>query len=55
MTPQQLEKIFQPFEQVGNFEKQAEGTGLGLAISQKVVALMGSTIQVQSQGYNSAI
>lgn len=49
MTPQQLEKIFLPFEQVGNFEKQAEGTGLGLAISQKVVNLMNSTIQVESQ------
>ncbi|OUL24073.1 hybrid sensor histidine kinase/response regulator [Nostoc sp. RF31YmG] len=49
MTPQQLEKIFRPFEQAGSVEQQAEGTGLGLAISQKVVALMGSTINVQSQ------
>jgi signal transduction histidine kinase/DNA-binding response OmpR family regulator len=49
MSPQQIEKIFQPFEQVGSVQKQAEGTGLGLAISQKVVALMKSTINVQSQ------
>ncbi|WP_442948689.1 ATP-binding protein [Nostoc sp.] len=49
IAPQKLDKIFLPFEQVGNIEKQAEGTGLGLAISQKVIAIMGSTIEVQSQ------
>ncbi len=49
MTPEQLEKIFRPFEQVGNRQKHVEGTGLGLAISQKIVALMGSEIQVKSQ------
>lgn len=49
ITPEQLEKIFMPFEQVGNTKKQAEGTGLGLSISQKIVALMNTTIQVQSQ------
>ncbi|MEM1292931.1 MAG: PhnD/SsuA/transferrin family substrate-binding protein [Cyanobacteria bacterium P01_H01_bin.162] len=48
MTPEQLEKIFQPFEQVGDRQKQAEGTGLGLAISQKIVTLMGSQLQVES-------
>ncbi|WP_208346794.1 ATP-binding protein, partial [Aetokthonos hydrillicola] len=51
MTPQQLEKIFRPFEQVGSVEQQVEGTGLGLSISQKVVTLMNSTISVESQ-YN---
>ncbi len=49
MTSEQVEKIFLPFEQVGNIKKQSEGTGLGLAISQKIVAMMGSTIEVQSQ------
>ncbi|MBF2005462.1 MAG: response regulator, partial [Chlorogloeopsis fritschii C42_A2020_084] len=49
MTPEQMEKIFLPFEQVGNADKQAEGTGLGLAISQKIITLMGGIIQVQSQ------
>ena len=49
MTPEQVEKIFLPFEQVGDTKKQAEGTGLGLAISHQIVALMGSQIQVQSQ------
>jgi signal transduction histidine kinase/CheY-like chemotaxis protein len=49
MTEEQLQKIFLPFEQVGNAQKRIEGTGLGLAISQNVVSLMNSTIQVQSQ------
>ncbi|MDF5711781.1 MAG: ATP-binding protein [Nostoc sp. S4] len=48
INPEQVEKIFQPFEQVGNQKRQSEGTGLGLAISQKIVLLMGGQIQVQS-------
>ena len=48
MTPEQIEKIFLPFEQVGDSKKQSEGTGLGLAISQKIVSLMGSNLEVQS-------
>ncbi len=49
MNPEQLERIFQPFEQVGDKKKQTEGTGLGLAISQQIVNLMGSRIQVRSE------
>jgi signal transduction histidine kinase/DNA-binding NarL/FixJ family response regulator len=49
MTTEQLTKIFLPFEQVGDTKKQSEGTGLGLAISHKIVDLMGSQIQVQSE------
>jgi PAS domain S-box-containing protein len=45
----QLQAIFQPFEQVGDRRRHTEGTGLGLAISQRIVELMGSTIQVQSE------
>jgi CHASE2 domain-containing sensor protein/CheY-like chemotaxis protein len=48
MTPAQLDKIFLPFEQVGDAQKQSEGTGLGLAISTRIVELMGSQLQVQS-------
>ncbi|MEH2241139.1 ATP-binding protein [Nostoc sp.] len=49
IIPEQAEKIFQPFEQVGNQKRQSEGTGLGLAISQNIVLLMGGQIQVQSE------
>jgi signal transduction histidine kinase/CheY-like chemotaxis protein len=48
MTPSQLEKIFLPFEQVGDSLRKAEGTGLGLAISQQIVELMGGEIRVES-------
>ncbi len=49
MTSAQLQKIFLPFEQVGDIKRQSEGTGLGLAISQKIVHLMGSSLEVESQ------
>ncbi|BAZ65800.1 MAG: response regulator [Pelatocladus maniniholoensis HA4357-MV3] len=49
INSEQIEKIFLPFEQAGNQKRQTEGTGLGLAISQKIVGLMGSQIQVQSE------
>lgn len=48
MTQQQQDKIFLPFEQVGDNKKQIEGTGLGLAISSKLAELMGSKIQLES-------
>ncbi|OQW92611.1 MAG: hypothetical protein BWK79_14290, partial [Beggiatoa sp. IS2] len=48
MSPEQLEKIFLPFEQVGDVKQRGEGTGLGLAISRQLVALMGSDIKVTS-------
>jgi signal transduction histidine kinase/DNA-binding NarL/FixJ family response regulator len=49
MASDQLEQIFLPFEQIGDSKKQSEGTGLGLAISTKIVEMMGSQVQVQSQ------
>ncbi|MGB3510215.1 MAG: PAS domain-containing protein [Microcoleaceae cyanobacterium] len=49
LSLEQIEQIFNPFEQVGLKKRQVDGTGLGLAISQKIVQLMGSCIQVESQ------
>ncbi|KST68034.1 ATP-binding protein [Mastigocoleus testarum] len=49
IAPYELEQIFQPFEQVGDKKRRAEGTGLGLAISQRIIELMNSKIQVQSE------
>lgn len=49
MSPDQLEKIFLPFEQVGDTSKRSEGTGLGLAITHKIVGMMGTTLEVESE------
>jgi CHASE2 domain-containing sensor protein/CheY-like chemotaxis protein len=49
MTTEQLEKIFLPFEQVGEESRKSEGTGLGLAISQRIVELMDGHLEVQSR------
>ncbi|WP_437894746.1 AAA family ATPase [Sorangium sp. So ce124] len=48
LTPEQLAKLFQPFERVGDARRRA-GTGLGLMISRQLVHLMGSEIHVQSR------
>ena len=54
MTPDQLARLFQPFEQVGAGAQQIEGTGLGLAISRTLVRAMGSELYVESEpGYGS--
>jgi predicted ATPase/signal transduction histidine kinase/CheY-like chemotaxis protein len=49
MSPKELDKIFLPFEQVGDKEARQAGTGLGLAISRQLVTLMGGTLQVKSE------
>jgi CheY-like chemotaxis protein len=49
ITPEQVEKIFEPFEQVGETARRTEGTGLGLAISRQLVELMGGTLEVKSE------
>ncbi|MEG4107968.1 ATP-binding protein [Microcoleus sp. S13_C5] len=46
---EKMQKIFQPFEQVGNTDKMSEGTGLGLAITLKIIEMMGGSIRVNSQ------
>jgi PAS domain S-box-containing protein len=46
----QLEKIFEPFVQVGrSLTQQHEGTGLGLAISRDLARAMGGDISVDSE------
>jgi CheY-like chemotaxis protein len=45
----QLETIFQPFEQVNDPQRRLGGAGLGLAISRQFVRLMSSDIHVTSQ------
>ncbi|MBP5231109.1 MAG: response regulator, partial [Clostridia bacterium] len=50
MTPEFMEKMFQPFSrQTDSRVNTIQGTGLGLAITKKMVDLMGGTIECQSE------
>lgn len=49
IRPEDMGKLFQAFEQVGDKTRKAEGTGLGLALSQQIIQLMGGQIQIKSQ------
>jgi signal transduction histidine kinase/CheY-like chemotaxis protein len=48
IAAEQLERVFQPFEQVGDEQHRAGGTGLGLGISQQLARLMESEVRVES-------
>jgi signal transduction histidine kinase/CheY-like chemotaxis protein len=48
ISPDQFGIIFQPFEQVSEFNRRSEGAGLGLVISRQLVQLMGGDIHVES-------
>ncbi|QLE44161.1 response regulator [Nostoc sp. C052] len=48
IAPQELDLLFEAFEQTEIGRKSQQGTGLGLAISRKYVQLMGGDISVSS-------
>ncbi|CAN1211142.1 ATP-binding protein [Tumidithrix helvetica PCC 7403] len=48
IAPEDLPKVFQSFEQVGDKAKMHSGTGLGLPISKRLVEMMGGALQVTS-------
>ncbi len=48
IAPEEINKLFTPFEQTETGQQAREGTGLGLVISQKIVQLMGGEITVKS-------
>ena len=49
IAPEDLERIFQPFEQLKSGTQKSEGTGLGLTITCRILQMMGTNIQVTSQ------
>lgn len=46
---EQLTRIFEPFEQVGDASARAQGTGLGLSITRQIVQRMEGTLDVESE------
>ena len=50
VAPEQLKRIFEPFEQADTtFSRAHEGTGLGLSICKNIVELMGGEMDAQSE------
>jgi signal transduction histidine kinase/CheY-like chemotaxis protein len=47
IEPENLEKVFAPFERLGADRTNPEGTGLGLALSRGLVEAMGGTIGIE--------
>ena len=49
IAPEDQEKVFEEFRQVGTADKNVEGTGLGLALSRKFGELHGGHIWLKSE------
>ncbi len=48
LTPEDLQRLFQPFEQAATRPAGEAGTGLGLVITKRLVGLLGGELQVDS-------
>jgi CheY-like chemotaxis protein len=53
--PEQLARLFQPFEQLADASRREGGAGLGLAISQQLVQLMGGRIRVERRAEGGSV
>lgn len=43
-----IQKLCQPFQQLGDSRQRAQGSGLGLAITQRIIQAMGGDLRVES-------
>jgi len=48
LTPDQVKRLFQPFDRLGQKGGMIEGTGIGLVVSKRLVELMGGHIGARS-------
>ncbi|MYM75007.1 response regulator [Duganella sp. FT134W] len=48
LSPEQVDKLFQPFNRLGQEDGAEEGTGIGLVVTKQLTELMGGSIGVQS-------
>jgi PAS domain S-box-containing protein len=49
MTPEQLSRLFQPYNRLGREHSNIEGTGIGLVITLRLTELMGGQLAVSSR------
>ena len=49
MTPEQLARLYEPFNRLGRNASHGEGTGIGLAISRQLIERMGGRIEADSE------
>jgi CheY-like chemotaxis protein/anti-sigma regulatory factor (Ser/Thr protein kinase) len=48
ISPENIQRLFTPFERLGADQTGIEGTGLGLALSKRLTEAMGGTLNVES-------
>jgi len=48
MAPEQLSRLFEPFERLGREGSEIEGSGLGLLIARRLAQAMGGTLTIDS-------
>ena len=49
IAPEQLAKLFEPFERLGAEYTEIEGTGLGLALSKRLIEAIDRSIEISSE------
>jgi PAS domain S-box-containing protein len=49
IKPEDISKLFQPFERIGANKTETEGTGLGLLVVKKLIEALGGSVGVESE------